>query len=136
MPQSMIEGMRKLLKKSLCEGEQLLQQRAQATRHNKGGLFTLIKRVRPTVDGLYARANKLPDICLTTSGVGGYVVNWNVLTFGSRGKWEKRRIISQIHKLNPKMTPSKASNPVHIGRGRVISPQRQSYSIDKHVTGQ
>ena len=132
MPRSMIEFVRK----SLCEGEQLLQQRAHATRHNKEGSFTLIKRVRPTVDGLYARANKLPDICLTTSGVGGYVVNWNVLTFGSRGKWEKRRIISQIHKLNPKMTPSKASNPVHIGRGRVISPQRQSYSIDKHVTGQ
>ena len=136
MPRSMIEAMRKRLKKALYEGEQLLQQRAQATRHNKGGSFTLIKRVRPTVDGLYARANKLPDICLTTSGVGGYVVNWNVLTFGSRGKWEKRGNIFQINKLNPNMTLSKGSNPAHIGRGRVISPHCQSYSFDKHFTGQ
>lgn len=64
------------------------------------------------------------------------IVNWNIWTFDSRGKWEKRRNISQFHKLNPKMTPTKASNPAHIGRGRVISPQRQSYSIDKHFTGQ
>ena len=64
------------------------------------------------------------------------IVNWNIWTFDSRGKWEKRNNMSQFHKLNPKMTPSKASNPAHIGRGQVISPQRQSYSIDKHVTGQ
>ena len=90
MPQSMIEGMRKLLKKSLCEGEQLLQQQAQATRHNKGGSFTLIKTVRPTVDGLYARANKLPNICRAPGQAGeeGHIVNWNILTFDSRGKWE------------------------------------------------
>ena len=43
MPRSMIEGMRKRLKKALYEGEQLLQQRAQAARHNKGGSFTQIK---------------------------------------------------------------------------------------------
>ena len=66
MPRSMIEFVRK----SLCEGEQLLQQRAHATRHNKECSFTLIKRVRPTVDGLYARANKLPNICSVPGQAG------------------------------------------------------------------